>query len=47
MPKSNVVDEYEQTIKNGLIFVVHQIIIIIKINVNNHKENLEILLELT
>ena len=47
MPKSNVVDEYEQTIKNSLIFVVHQIIIIIKINVNIPKENLEILLELT
>ena len=47
MPKSNVVDDYEQTIKNCLVFVVHQIIIIIKINVKNPKENLEILLELT
>ena len=44
MSKSNVVDDYEQTIKNYLIIVVHQTIITINITVNNPKENLEVLL---
>ena len=34
----------KQLIENGLIFVVHQTIITMNINVNNPKENLEVLL---